>query len=154
MSDETGSAQAINIPDSLKTGDLSRGPLAKYQELDFNVKLNYVPISEIKLSYQILVNEEQLMAELIYQECMHLIILKKYRYIFKSFYYFKHVPSEKFFYNIGFSYQFNDGESYYRKDNKIAQYPGDDGIQPISISSDGFSLGTTDGFLQMLMEKL
>ncbi|MFZ1517939.1 MAG: TonB-dependent receptor [Ignavibacteriaceae bacterium] len=147
MSDETGSTQAINIPDSLKTGDLAVGPLAKYQELDFNVKLNYVPIPEIKLSYQIFGERESTNGRVDLSRMYAPDNLEESIDISLShFITFKHIPSEKFFYNIGFSYQYNDGESFYRKDNKIAQFPGDDGIQPISISSDGFSLGTTDGF--------
>ncbi|HJM94871.1 MAG TPA: TonB-dependent receptor, partial [Candidatus Marinimicrobia bacterium] len=59
---------------------------------------------------------------------------------------FKHFPAQDFFYNLILSYQHNDSESYYRKDNKIAFYPGDSGIQPIGASASGFSLGNTDAF--------
>jgi len=145
--DETGSSQAIYIPDSLKTGDLSKGPLAEYQELAFNAKLNYLPFPEIRIAYQIFgAKETREGREDISRMYAPDNLGENSEISLSHFITFKHIPSDKFFYNIGFSYQYNDNESFYRKDNKVALYPGDDGIQPISISSDGFSLGDTDGF--------
>ncbi|MBN2355075.1 TonB-dependent receptor, partial [candidate division KSB1 bacterium] len=57
----------------------------------------------------------------------------------------RHMLRSNLFYNLNLSYQHNYGWGYYRKDNKVADFPGDEGIQPISSSSRGFSLGTTDG---------
>ncbi|MBK8946085.1 MAG: TonB-dependent receptor [Ignavibacteriae bacterium] len=145
--DEYAATQAIAIPDSLKTGDLSQGPLATYQEAELHFKINYRPIPEVKLSYQVFgsfgYQEGRAdFARLYSPEEMGVTNSYSHNHIFSL----RHTPSEKFFYNIGFSYQFNDAESYYRKDNKVASYPGDIGIQPIDASTDGFSLGTTDGF--------
>lgn len=145
--DELAATQAIKIPDYLMTGDRSRGPLATYEEVAFNTKLSFVPLQELKLSYQLFGSfETQKGSASLSRMYAPDNMGEGFSTAFSHFVTLKHVPSEKFFYNIGFSFQTNDGESYYRKDNRVALYPGDEGIQPISFSSDGFSLGTTDGF--------
>jgi outer membrane receptor protein involved in Fe transport len=143
---DLSSSQAIPIPDSLATGDGSRGPLRTHSNQSLSLKLNFIPLSDINLSYQVFGA---------FGETNGGYSSRRYQpdetSIAKSlshshFFNFKHFPTKDFFYNISYSYQFNDGESYYRKDNKIALFPGDTGIQPISAESNGFSLGTTDGF--------
>lgn len=145
--DEVASLQAIPIPDSLRTGDLSNGPLETEQEMELHLKINYLPIPELKLSYQVFglykfQEGSNLLSRMYAPDNMGVSHTYSHNHIFSI----RHTPSESFFYNIGLSYQFNNSESYFRKDNKVASYPGDTGIQPFSYSSDGFSLGSTDGF--------
>ncbi len=140
------SNQAIPIPDSLRTGDGAMGPLSTGYDGSFSAKLNFIPAPGLNLSYQIYGSYNQSAGggssrryqpdeTNTYQSWSH-----------SHFITFKHNPTRSLFYNLALSYQFNDGESFYRKDNKLALYPGDSGIQLISSSADGFSLGTTDGF--------
>ncbi len=136
---------AINIPDSLSTGDGSQGPLSTSKNLSLHGKLDYFFSSDLRLSYQLFFADGKSQggdASRRYQPD------ETSTSITRSFHHFislSHTPSEKFFYNVRGSYQYNRGDSYYRKDNRIARYPGDVGIQPISSFSEGFSLGTTGG---------
>ncbi len=146
-SDEADASQAIRIPDSLKTGDMSKGPLAKYQNFTGNFKMSYLPFARLKIAYQAFAayseNEGSASTYRRYQpggagegtglSHSHFLNLR-------------HTPTDNFFYNIAASYQYNEGESWYDKTNKTAKYPGDTGIQLIGYSSDGFSMGNTDGF--------
>ncbi|MGD8778479.1 MAG: TonB-dependent receptor [Ignavibacteria bacterium] len=146
-SDELDATQGIPIPDSLKTGDGSKGPLAEYESYSLNAKLNWAPFQQVNLSYQIFGNFSETLGSTSSSRRYQPDEAGTSRsWSHHHFVTFKHFPSDKFFYNINFSYQHNDGESFYRKDNKVAQYPGDTGIQPISSSADDFSLGTTRGF--------
>ncbi|MDP1676053.1 MAG: TonB-dependent receptor [Bacteroidota bacterium] len=138
-------AGAINIPDSLSTGDGSKGPLNTSQNLSLHGKLDYFFSSDLRLSYQLFFAEGESRgggANRRYQPDEPSTSVSQSFHHFVSW---AHTPSENFFYNIRGSYQYNWGDSYYRKDNRIARYPGDVGIQPISSSSEGFSLGTTGG---------
>jgi len=136
---------AIFIPDSLSTGDGAMGPLSTSQSTSLHGKLDYYFSSDLRLSYQVFfsdANGKYADASRRYQPDEVSTSISKSLHHFLSW---AHTPSEKFFYNIRASYQFNRGDSYYRKDNRFARYPGDPGIQPISSSSQGFSLGTTGG---------
>ena len=55
----------------------------------------------------------------------------------------RHNPTNNFFYNIRFSYQYNLSESYLYEDVIIADYPGANGYLPIGASDDqtGFVQG-------------
>ncbi len=146
-SSELGSTQGIPIPDSLMTGNLEQGPLAKYDNLTLSGKINYNPLPSLVLTYHTFFSLGKSSGTTDrsrrYQPDE---VSEGHSNANHHFFTIKNFPSEKFFWNIGFSYQLNDYESYYRKDNKLAEYPGDNGIQPISTSTDGFSLGTTSGF--------
>jgi outer membrane receptor protein involved in Fe transport len=147
FSDQYDQSQAIYIPDSLRTGDLSRGPLRTGYRTSLSAKLVYYANPTLSFNYQTFGSFGE------YEGSTS----SAYRYQpdqrgtsrgwdNSHFFAVRHSPTENFFYNLAFSYQFEDGESFYRKDNKIALYPGDEGIQLISASADGFSLGSTDGF--------
>ena len=145
--DEADATQAIYIPDSLKTGDGSMGPLSTSERFSGNFKINYLPFSRMKISYQAFgawsKSEGSSSAYRRYQPdgtgtstgLNH-----------SHFLTFRHTPTDNFFYNIALSYQYNTGDWWYDEANKTAKYPGDSGIQLIGYSSDGFSLGNTDGF--------
>jgi hypothetical protein len=66
---------------------------------------------------------------------------------YSHFFRFQHFPSNKFFYNLAASYQREDSDFFYRKDNKIARFPGDDGIQLFSaVGGEGNFLLGGSGF--------
>ena len=145
FSEGLASTGRISIPDSLMTGDDKVGPLDRSENLSYSLKLGYYPTATTSLTYSVYgsYNEShdggksrryQPDALTTYKELStnHFLALQQ-------------SPRENFFWNLHFSYQYNHGEEYYRKDNMIAEYPGDDGIQPISSSSYGYSLGITDG---------
>lgn len=144
--DDFAASQGIYIPDSLKTGDLGRGPLRTGTSSSMTAKLSYIPGPQFQINYQVFGS---------FSESKGGGDSRRYQpdetgtdkdWSHSHFLSIKHFPYNNFFYNVALSYQFNDGESFYRKDNRIARFPGDDGIQPIGSSVDGFSLGTTDGF--------
>ena len=146
-SDETSQSQAIYIPDSLKTGDGSRGPLAHYDAMSLNAKLNYRAGSGVEFGYQVFGSRNTRVGSA--------STSRRYQpdesgegldWAHSHFLTAKLTPSKNIFINVGASYQYNTDESYYRKDNKLALFPGDDGVQPITASADGFSLGSTSGF--------
>ena len=139
---ETGQ---IYIPDSLSTGDGKMGPLSEYQKLTATGKLMYIPSPSIKLSYMLIATQIKSMVGWSSRRYMPDARATNWDNREHHFLNFRHLISENIFYNLSFSYQHNHGKSYYRKDNKIADFPGDEGIQPISSSSSGFSLGGTDG---------
>ncbi|HEX3075037.1 MAG TPA: hypothetical protein VHP30_15595, partial [Ignavibacteriales bacterium] len=43
----------IYIPDSLKSGDGSQGPLSVYDNFSGSLKLNYFPFNQVKIVYQL-----------------------------------------------------------------------------------------------------
>ncbi len=146
----------IRIPDSLKTGDGSRGPLRVGQFTSVNTKLVYNPMPELTLTYQAngYLEEYDGFDDRIDQ-------FKKYQpdgagsakiWEISHFLKLQHSPWKDFFYNLSFSYQHNDqldddfGKRTNRKDNYVARYPGDEGIMLINSNSNGFSLGSTGGF--------
>lgn len=149
----------VPIPDSLATGDGSRGSQAVSDYGSFQAKLRFVITPKINLTYTGFGSFQE-------TDGPWNNTLERsgsfYRYApdgfgtiqqwsYSHFIRFQHSPSDKFFYNLAASYQREDGDYFYRKDNKIAQYPGDDGIQLIgATSSNGsgnvFNLGSTGGF--------
>lgn len=142
----TSQSSAIFIPDSLRTGDLSEGSLTKGHSFNFNAKLDYSPVSSIRFMYQLfgsIGSSQGSGASSRYQPDDGSTYTS---YSHEHFLSFKHSPSASFFYGLTLSYQYNTSDGYYRKDNKIAEFPGDEGIQPISSSASGFSLGSTGGF--------
>ncbi|RMH76888.1 MAG: TonB-dependent receptor [Calditrichaeota bacterium] len=151
---QANTSGVITIPDSLATGDGARGPITTGTSISLNAKLIIQPISSLTLTYQIFGSFDDINGPYDptrsgsdrfarYQPDEH----GKIRLWGQShFLKLQHVPSKRFYYNLAFSYQHNDGEAFYRKDNKIARFPGDDGIQPITSTSNGFSLGSAGFF--------
>ena len=143
---ELSETQAIYIPDSLKTGDYSKGPLREGFSNSFTGKLQYRMTDNTKLTYQAFISTSETDgagSSRRYQpdETSTATSLKSSHFLT-----FRHQPLENLFYNLSFSYQYNTSDDYYRKDNKIAMYPGDTGIQLFDSYSEGFSLGDTPGF--------
>ena len=147
-------AGVIYIPDSLRTGDGSKGPLRVGSKTSLNLKLVYNPFAELTLTYQAIGSFEEYDGP---PDPLNNGLDQYRRYqpdgsgtvkLWETSHFFKiqHSPWKDFFYNLSFSYQHNYGDNYFRKDNRVAKYPGDEGIMPISYFSNGFSLGSTDGF--------
>lgn len=136
----------ITIPDSLKTGDGERGPLYQRESLSFNAKLSYLPTATLKLTYQLFGSWDQSKGGNEFNRYQPDETATWTGNSQHHFLIFKHSPTAYFFYNLRASFQHNISDSYYRKDNKIAEFPGDTGIHPIGSSSSGFSLGNTAGF--------
>ncbi|MBK8946186.1 MAG: TonB-dependent receptor [Ignavibacteriae bacterium] len=155
--DEADASQAIYIPDSLKTGDGTMGPLSTSDRFSGNIKINYYPFERVKIAYQAFgdFSERNGYSETIGGSGISNEDLRRYQpdgtskkqsYSHSHFLTLRHTPTDNFYYNISGSYQYNRDDEWYDKSNKIAFYPGDSGIQPIGYSSDGFSIGNTDGF--------
>lgn len=136
---------AIHIPDSLSTGDGKSGPLAQYQRLTATAKLTFIPSSSIRLSYNLIASQIKSKIGDVYRRYQPDALATNWDNSDHHFLNFRHLVTANFYYNLNLSYQHNYGKGYYRKDNKVADFPGDEGIQPISSSSSDFSLGTTDG---------
>lgn len=150
-----GSAEGfITIPDSLKTGDGSMGPLRTGTNSSLNAKLFYNPFPQVTLTYQIFGSYDEYSGAADpdgdgsdqFRRYQPDGSGKTREWEYSHFLRFQHYPSEKFFYNLSFSFQHNDGERYFNKDNIVAAVPWQEGIQPIVAFSQGFSLGSTDGF--------
>ncbi|MBD3288053.1 TonB-dependent receptor plug domain-containing protein [candidate division KSB1 bacterium] len=135
----------ITIPDSLSTGDGELGPLMQSKRLTATGKLTFIPSSAIKLSYTLIASYSKSKSGNSSRRYQPDALATNWGYSDHHFLNFRHLVTENFFYNLNLSYQHNHGKSYYRMDNKIADFPGDEGIQPISSSSSNFSLGRTDG---------
>ena len=144
----------IHIPDSLATGDRARGPLTTGRSVSMSGKLIFQPMNGFTLTYQFIGSQDDIHGP---YDPLRQGADRPFRYQPDDhgqtrlwdqahFVRLQHVVSDKFFYNLGFSYQHQDGESFFRKDNKLARFPGDEGIQPIGSFSNGFSLGSTAGF--------
>lgn len=143
---EYAAAQGILIPDFLKTGDGSRGPLRTGNQNSITTKLSWLPTEKVNFIYQFFGSFSHSQGGGSSRRYQPDGASTSESWSGSHFISFKHFPTQNFFYNFTLSYQHNDGESFYRKDNKLALFPGDDGIQPISASVSGFSLGSTDGF--------
>jgi outer membrane receptor protein involved in Fe transport len=152
--DDPNAAGVIYIPDSLRTGDGSKGPLRIGSKTSLNLKLVYNPFAELTLTYQAIGSFEEYDGP---PDPLNNGSDQYRRYqpdgsgtvkLWETSQFFKiqHSPWKDFFYNLSFSYQHNYGDSYFRKDNRVAKYPGDEGIMPIAYFSNGFSLGSTNGF--------
>ncbi len=143
------SGTVIPIPDSLATGDGSRGPLSVSNYGSVQAKLHYLMTPNISVTYTAFGSFRQTKGPLDEYNRGYDTF---YRYApddygtsrewsYSHFLRFQHSPSKNFFYNLAFSYQREDGEFFFRKDNKIARYPGDSGIQLFSAASTGVSYG-------------
>lgn len=141
-----GQSQAITIPDSLSTGDGSSGPLGNSESTTFTGKLEYAPLANLKIGYQVFGSFDESHGGDLSRRYQPEEQGQSHSRALNHIITIKHFPSEGFFYNLGFYFQHTDGGSWYRKDNRVAQFPGDAGIQPISSTSNGFSLGSTGGF--------
>ena len=152
---ESQTSIAIAIPESLATGDLSEGPLTTGSSTTLSAKIGFYPTAKLNFTYQIFGSLQQ--SDGIDAGVTAVAGSGSRRYApdgggtskswsHSHFIALHHFPANNFFYNLNFSYQYNIGEDYYRKDNRIARYPGDEGIQLLSATAQGFSLGTTDGF--------
>ena len=135
----------IPIPDSLRTGDGALGPLSKGYSLTFSGKVIYTPSSAISLSYSLFASASNGKSGSLSRRYAPDGLADYWGRADNHFVNFRHMLHPKLFYNVNLSLQHNYGWSYYRKDNKVADFPGDAGIQPITASSRGFSLGATDG---------
>lgn len=145
--EDANNSLAINIPDSLITGDGTRGPAVTGHNSNLTLKLNWQIAPALGLAYQVFGSYgERKGSASTYRRYQPDGTGKRKNVAHSHFVTLKHAPTQSFFYNIGVSYQFNDSESFYDKSNRVALSPGAPGIQPISASSSGFSLGDTDGF--------
>ncbi len=134
----------IPIPDSLKTGDGAHVPMNPYQKLTFTGKINYIPVPTIGVTYSVFASKSEGQG---YSDSWRYAPdgrVKGFGNSHHHFLAFRHNPTPNLFYNIRFSYQYNHSWYYPRKDLKIAEYPGDDGILPIGASDDqtGFVQGS------------
>ena len=141
-----GQTQAVTIPDSLGTGDRAQGPLTQTNAISFTGKIDYQPTSYVRFNYQIFGSSKTTTGGGQSRRYQPDETSTSQTLSLNQILSFHHFITEQFFYNIGIYYQHNTNESFYRKDNRIAKYPGDAGIQLIDFSADGFSLGTTGGF--------
>ncbi|GAB4367338.1 MAG: hypothetical protein Kow0042_07850 [Calditrichia bacterium] len=148
---QVSSSTVIPIPDSLATGDRSRGPLRTSDYGSFQAKLVYSLTPEISITGTAFGSLQETRGPL---DGLDQGADQFYRYApddygtykewsYSFFLRFQHSPSDKFFYNLAFSYQREDADFFYRKDNKIARFPGDDGIQLFSAASTGVTSGNT-----------
>ncbi|MBT3180252.1 MAG: TonB-dependent receptor [Candidatus Marinimicrobia bacterium] len=143
---EYAASQGILIPDSLKTGDGARGPLRTGKQNSMTAKLSWLPTEKINFIYQFFGSNSNSNGGGSSRRYQPDGSSKSINWSGSHIISFKHFPAQNFFYNITLSYQHNNSESYYRKDNKVALFPGDTGIQLINANVSGFSLGSTDGF--------
>ncbi len=139
---ETG---VIHIPDSLRTGDGKQGPLRTSNSLTLSAKLIYTPNPAISLTYSLFASASQSKGADLSRRYAPDGAATYWGRTDNHFINFRHMLRPNLFYNLNLSYQHNYSWGYFRKDNKVARFPGDDGIQPITSSSNGFSLGKTDG---------
>ncbi|MCH7731528.1 MAG: TonB-dependent receptor [Candidatus Marinimicrobia bacterium] len=145
FSEGLASTGRISIPDSLMTGDGKMGPLGWSKNLSYSLKLSYYPTPTTSFTYSVFGSHNKNQDGGLSRRYQPDALTTYNEISTHHFFSLKQSPRENFFWNLNYSYQYNHGDDYYRKDNKIAEYPGDEGIQPISSSSYGFSLGTTDG---------
>lgn len=141
-----GQTQAVTIPDSFATGGREQGPLSQTNSISYTGKIDYQPTSLIRMDYQIYGSSKTTKGGGLSRRYQPDETVTSQTVSLNQIFSFHHFITERFFYNIGMYYQHNWDDSYYRKDNKIAAYPGDTGIQLVDFYADGFSLGTTGGF--------
>lgn len=135
----------IHIPDSLRTGDGKLGPLSKGYGITFSGKLIYTPSSNLSLSYSLFTSASQSQGGSLSRRYAPDETATSWGRADNHFINLRHMLRPNLFYHLNLSYQHNYSWGYYRKDNKVANFPGDEGIQPITTTSNGFYLGTTDG---------
>lgn len=147
---------AIAIPDSLASGDRSEAPLSTGSTSSLSTKISFYPSAKLNFTYQLFGSLRKTMGD---DANVGAVSgggsSRRYApdgfgtaeaWSHSHFLSLHHFPANNFFYNLNVSYQYNIQDDYYRKDNRIARYPGDEGIQLLSATASGFSLGTTDGF--------
>ncbi len=144
-SSEIAQTGEIPIPDSLRTGDGKMGPLSQGHSFTFSSKLIYSPSAAISLTYSLFASASQGESGSLSRRYAPDARATSWGRADNHFINMRHMLRPNLFYNLNLSYQHNYGWGYYRQDNKVADFPGDEGIQPITTSSRGFSLGTTDG---------
>lgn len=147
------SGSIISIPDTLVTGDLLQGPMQTGDYFSLQAKLNYAITPKLSLTYTGFGS---------YQETRgltntNLTFAPDFRATnqdlrYSQFLRLQHFPTENFFYTIAATYQRDTGDNFFRKDNKIARFPGDEGIvlAPFNATTANafgrqFSLGGTSG---------
>lgn len=135
----------VPIPDSLQTGDRSMGPLTQSRAWTFSGKLTFTPLRSLTLSYSLFSSLNKTQGGGAARRYQPDGAATAWGYGVNHIFSLRHMLTDRLFYNLHLSYQNSWNKSYYRKDYKIADYPGDSGIQPIYASSNGFSLGSTDG---------
>lgn len=143
---QVGQTQAITIPESLSTGDRSEGPLGTAENTTFTGKIEFLPLSKLKIGYQIFGSVGESHGGSLSRRYQPDAQGTGRSLALNHIVFIHHFPAEEFYYNLGFYYQHSSSESYYRKDNRVAQFPGDDGIQLIGSDANGFSLGSSGGF--------
>ncbi len=143
----------IEIPDSFATGNLEQGPLNTQDYTSLQAKLTWSVAPKLTVFLQAFGSLQKTKGPL---DQLNTGSDQVFRFApddfgtldelkYSQFVRLQHFPSENFYYNLAFSYQREDNDFYYRKDNKIAMFPGDDGIQLFSANSSRFSLGGTNG---------
>jgi len=135
----------IPIPDSLCTGDGKMGPLSKGYDLTFSGKVVYTPSSSVSITYTLFGSDSRSTGGGLSRRYAPDGMATYWQRSDNHFINLRHMLRPNLFYNLNLSYQHSHNWNYFRQDNKIADFPGDTGIQPITASSRGFSLGTTDG---------
>ena len=135
----------IRVPDSLVTGDGSTGPAVTSDYGSLQAKLTFSVTPKITVAYTGFGSYRESHGSTARVNVFspdNRQTTQDWRY--SHFLRFQHFPSDNFFYNFAASYQRDDGDSYFRKDNKIAQFPGDDGIMvsPFTITTTNLSGGT------------
>jgi len=133
----------IPLPDSLKTGDRAKVPMAKNEKVTFTGKLTYIPVPALGFTYSLFAAKSNGQG---YSNSWRYAPdgrAKGYGESYHHFFAIRHNPTPNLFYNLRFSYQYNHSKYYLRDDLNIAEYPGDDGILPIGASDDqtGFVQG-------------
>ena len=144
----------IPIPDSLVTGNREQGPMSQSDYFSLQAKLSWSITPKIMLTYTGFGSFQETIGNTSRVNTFapdNRGTSQDWRY--SHFLRWQHFPSENFFYNIAASYQRDDGDFFFRKDNKVARFPGDEGIyitpfEPTTSNSIGtqFSLGGTAGF--------
>ena len=144
FSEDIATTVWIHIPDSLKTGNGKVGPLDGSENLSYSTKLSYYPSSTLSFTYSLYGSYNVSRPDALSRRYQPDALATLWEFSANHFFSIKQSLSARFFWNFNLSYQHSYDREYYRKDNKIADYPGDVGIQPITETLYGFSLGTTD----------
>ncbi len=136
----------IEIPDSLTTGDGAAVPMAKSELFSIVGKLTYAPLPNLGFTYSLFASQSEGQG---YSDNWRYAPDGRnmgYGSSQSHFLAFRHSVTNSIFYNLRFSYQYNDSESYLRDDLEIADYPGDDGYLPLGASDDqtGFVQGDNE----------
>lgn len=145
FSEDLATTGRIHIPDSLMTGNGEVGPLDESDNLSYSAKLSYYFSPTLSFTYSLYGSNNVTQEGGLARRYQPDDLATSREFSALHFFSIKQSLGERFFWNLDLSYQHNYNQEYYRKDNKIADYPGDVGIQPITETSYGYSLGTTGG---------